>query len=67
MIDWQASFSILTKAGVAVYILRGVAFSLVISVCAVVVSLIIGSVLALHAQLLLRPHPRLQVDRHRLH
>ena len=47
MIDWQASFSILTKAGVAVYILRGVAFSLVISVCAVVVSLLIGSVLAL--------------------
>lgn len=47
MIDWQASFSILGKPGVFVYLLRGVAFSLVISVCAVVVSLAIGSVLAL--------------------
>lgn len=47
MIDWGASFSILTKTGVMPYILRGVAFTLVISVCAVLVSLVLGSVLAL--------------------
>lgn len=47
MLDWQASFSILAKEGVFVYIMRGVLFSLVISVCAVVVSLFIGSVLGL--------------------
>ena len=47
MLDWQASFSILAKEGVFIYIMRGVLFSLVISVCAVVVSLFIGSVLGL--------------------
>jgi len=47
MLDWGASLSILTRAGVMIYILRGVAFTLVISVCAVLVSLVIGSVLAL--------------------
>lgn len=47
MIDWQASLSILQANGVLVYLLRGVAFTLVISVCAVLVSLLFGAVLAL--------------------
>lgn len=47
MLDWGASLSILAKNGVMIYILRGVAFTLVISVFAVLVSLILGSVLAL--------------------
>lgn len=47
MLDWQASFSILAKQGVLLYIMRGVLFTLVISVCAVVVSIFIGSLLGL--------------------
>ena len=47
MIDWQASISILQAQGVLVYLLRGVVFTLVISVCAVLVSLCTGAVLAL--------------------
>lgn len=47
MLDWQASLSILAKPGIFVYIMRGVLFTLVISVCAVVVSIFIGSVLGL--------------------
>lgn len=47
MLDWGASFSILTSPGVLLYILRGVAFTLVIAVSAVLFSILWGSVLAL--------------------
>lgn len=43
----QASLSILQKGSIWFYILRGVAFTLIISVIAVVVGIVIGSVLAL--------------------
>ena len=65
MLDWQASFSILVKPGVFLYLLRGVAFSLVISVCAVIVSLLLGSVLALLRNY--RPQPVLPVAGHGIH
>ncbi len=47
MWNFEASFSILTKNGVMSYLLQGVAFTLVVSVMAVVLGLIIGSVLAI--------------------
>lgn len=45
--DWAASFSILTKPGVFEYILKGALFSIVIAAAAVLVSIVLGSVLAL--------------------
>ena len=47
MLDWGASFSVLSYPGVMLYILKGVAFTLVLSVLAVVISIVLGSVLAL--------------------
>lgn len=47
MSDFYASLSILTKNGVALYILRGVLFSLVVALIAVLVGLLLGSVLAI--------------------
>lgn len=43
----QASFSILSQSAIWIYILKGVAFTLIISVIAVVFGIVIGSVLAL--------------------
>ena len=45
--NWQASVSILSYPGVLSYIGKGVAFTLVLSVLAVVISILLGSVLAL--------------------
>ena len=42
-----ASLSILTQPGVALYLLRGVAFTCIISVLGVIVGLVLGSLLAL--------------------
>jgi amine acid ABC transporter, permease protein, 3-TM region, His/Glu/Gln/Arg/opine family len=47
MIDWSASFSILSNAAIWVYILKGVVFTLIISVIAVTLGVVFGSVLAL--------------------
>lgn len=47
MVDWGASLSILTKPGIPLFILRGVAFTLVLSVIAVCISIVWGSVLAM--------------------
>ena len=47
MINWGACLSILTKPGIMTYILKGTAFTLVISVLAVCISIVLGSVLAL--------------------
>ncbi len=47
MNTWQASLSILQNPAVLVYLLRGVAFTLIISVVAVLLGLALGSVLAL--------------------
>ena len=41
-----ASLSILTKQGVMLYLLRGVAFTCIISVLGVIMGLIVGSLLA---------------------
>lgn len=43
----SASLSMLTNTGILTYLLKGVAFTLVISVFAVIIGLIVGSVLAL--------------------
>ena len=45
--NWSASFSILGYPGVLSYIAKGIVFTLVLSVLAVVVSILLGSVLAL--------------------
>ena len=45
--DWNASFSILGYPGILSYIGKGVAFTLILSVLAVVISILLGSVLAL--------------------
>ena len=42
-----ASLSILTREGVMLYLLRGVAFTCIISVLGVILGLIVGSLLAL--------------------
>lgn len=42
-----ASLSILTREGVMLYLLRGVAFTCIISVLGVIMGLIVGSLLAL--------------------
>lgn len=42
-----ASLSILTQQGVMLYLLRGVAFTCIISVLGVILGLIVGSLLAL--------------------
>ena len=42
-----ASLSILTKQGVMLYLLRGIAFTCIISVLGVILGLILGSLLAL--------------------
>lgn len=47
MVDWGASLSILTQPGVMTYIMRGVAFTLILSVVAVGIGIMLGSVLAL--------------------
>ena len=47
MNTWNASFSILQNPAVMGYLLKGVAFTLVISVVAVLLGLVLGSVLAL--------------------
>lgn len=47
MMNWSASFSILSYPGVLQYIFKGVAFTLVLSALSVVVSILLGSVLAL--------------------
>lgn len=47
MVDWAASFSILSQPGVMTYIGRGVLFTLILSVVAVGISIVLGSVLAL--------------------
>ena len=62
-----ASLSILTREGVMLYLLRGVAFTCIISVLGVIMGLIVGSLLALARTYCkkVRPHPRLV--RYRLH
>ena len=47
MNTWSASFSILQNPAVLTYLFKGVAFTLVISVVAVLLGLVLGSVLAL--------------------
>ena len=47
MDTWKASLSILQNPAVMTYLLKGVAFTLVISVVAVALGLLLGSVLAL--------------------
>lgn len=47
MVDWAASLSILGQPGVLLYILRGTAFTVILSFLAVLVSIAVGSVLAL--------------------
>ena len=47
MVDLISSFSILTSEGVLLYILKGVAFTLIISVISVTFGVVFGSVLAL--------------------
>ena len=47
MNTWNASFSILQNSAVLGYLFKGVAFTLVISVVAVLLGLVLGSVLAL--------------------
>ena len=47
MSDFRASLSIIQKGPVLIYILKGVAFTLIISIIAVVIGILIGSVLAL--------------------
>ena len=47
MDTWKASLSILQNPAVVTYLLKGVAFTLVISVAAVALGLLLGSVLAL--------------------
>ena len=47
MDTWKASLSILQNPAVMTYLLKGVAFTLVISVAAVALGLLLGSVLAL--------------------
>ncbi|MGN1148200.1 MAG: amino acid ABC transporter permease [Lachnospiraceae bacterium] len=47
MSDLQGSFKIITNPAVLIYILKGVAFTLVIAVIAVLLGIVIGSVLAL--------------------
>lgn len=47
MMDWNASLSILSYQGILAYIGKGVAFTLVISVLSVAISIALGSVLAL--------------------
>ena len=47
MDTWKASLSILQNPAVMLYLLKGVAFTLVISVAAVALGLLLGSVLAL--------------------
>ena len=47
MENFEASLSILAKEGVLLYLAKGIAFTLVISVIAVVLGLLIGSVLAI--------------------
>ena len=44
--NWAASFSILTKPGVMNYILTGVVFTIIIAAAAVLVSIVLGSILA---------------------
>ena len=45
--NWSASFSILQQPGIMQYIMRGTAFTLVIAASAVLISIVLGSVLAL--------------------
>ena len=52
-----ASLSILTKEGVMLYLLRGVAFTCIISVLGVIMGLIVGSLLALAAPTAKRVRP----------
>ncbi|MCD8222525.1 MAG: amino acid ABC transporter permease [Clostridiales bacterium] len=47
MNTWEASFSMLKNPALLLYLFRGVAFTLIISVVAVLLGLVIGSVLAL--------------------
>ena len=47
MSDFRASLSIIQKGPVLIYILKGVAFTLIISIIAVVIGILIGSVLVL--------------------
>ena len=47
MSDLQGSFNILKNSAVLLYILKGVAFTVVIALIAVLVGIVIGSVLAL--------------------
>ena len=47
MMDWNASLSILSYQGILAYIGKGVAFTLVISVLSVAISIALGSGLPL--------------------
>jgi len=47
MMDWTSSLSILSYPGVLGYLFKGVAFTLVLSVLSVVISILLGSILAL--------------------
>lgn len=64
--DWAASFSILTRPGVMTYILTGVLFTVVIAAAAVLVSIVLGSILAL-VRNYCTGKTRIFADRHRLH
>lgn len=44
---WENSFSMLTQPAILLYILKGVAFTVIIAALAVVIGLVVGSVLAL--------------------
>ena len=45
--EWAASFSILSKSAIWIYILKGTLFTLIISAIAVIIGVAFGSVLAL--------------------
>ncbi|MDO4331388.1 MAG: amino acid ABC transporter permease [Eubacteriales bacterium] len=56
--DWTASFSILQNGSIWIYILKGVLFTLIISVIAVVIGILWGSVLALVRNYCTQPKSR---------
>lgn len=47
MNNWSASLSIVTNPAIIMYVLKGVLFTLIISIIAVVLGIFIGSILAL--------------------
>lgn len=57
--DWAASLSVLQNSSVWIYILKGVLFTLIISVIAVVIGILWGSILALVRNYCTQPRNRI--------